>query len=229
MMRDLKILDDKHISWSGNENARLNYQMIFEECEASNSGTSSEPEEIDLEELLRQTNLEWEVKLEKAREEALAEGFEKGRKQGLEQARGEIDEKLAALENAFKQAHSEWRQRQEFLEPGLLDLVFDISEAILGIPVSNPAIREELERELGNVLQEVDEQAKTQLWVSESDYGYVEKLTEMDLYPGSINIQISKECNPGEFKLENNRETIIRSFREMLKDFKDSLSLPSWK
>jgi len=57
----------------------------------------------------------------------------------------------------------------------------------------------------------------------------VEKLANMNIYPGSINIQISKECNPGEFKLENNRETIIHNFRVMLKDFKESLSLPSWK
>ncbi|HKL18876.1 MAG TPA: FliH/SctL family protein [Halalkalibaculum sp.] len=229
MMRDLKILDDKHISWSGNENARLNYQMIFEECEKSNSDTFSETEEVDLEALIHQTNLEWENKLEKARKEAFSEGLQKGKEQGFEQAGNEIEEKISTLKQAFTQAHSEWRQRQEFLEPGLLDLVFDISESILGIPVSNPAIREKLDRELDEALREIDEEAKTQLWVSESDYQYVEKLANMNIYPGSINIQISKECNPGEFKLENNRETIIHNFRVMLKDFKESLSLPSWK
>lgn len=230
MRSNPKIIDSERIDWYEQESTRLNYQMIFEE-----KGASEHSEEVDkkikakVQKLLDKRDQKWKAKLGKAREEAFARGFDEGKQEGVELANAEIDHKVSVLEQALEQGHEEWRQRQQLLDPGLLDLVFDITESILGIPVENPDIRKNVEIELGKLLQKIDEQSKPLLWVSESDFDYIKKLKEEYAPKTTVNIQVSKEYNPGEFELETNRETVIHSFREMLNDFKETLSLPSWK
>lgn len=224
-----KIIENKKINWNDLENSKLNYQMIFEEKVEALEKEEAEEEGLDIVEVLSRKEREWKKKLEEACKEAYAHGIEEGRKRGVEEARTEIDGKLATLENAFSKAHEEWKEKQKFLEPGMLDLAFEITEAILEIPVENPAIRTKLEEEIAPLLHKIDENSKSVLWISESDFTYIEKLVE-EYAPGSpITIRISQECNPGEFELETSRETIVRSYEKILGDFKDSLSLPSWK
>lgn len=227
-MNKPKIIDDRQIDWTPEETSRLSYEMIFEEEFSSHEGDEESGEEQDIETLLEKRDEEWKKKLEEACETAYQEGKEDGLKEGLEQARSEIDTKLKALEDAFRQAHSEWQERQQILETGLLDLVFEISESILGIPVENPAIRQKLDRELTHLLQKTEEQTKPLLLVSEADFEYIQRLKEEIAPKTTINIRPDKNFNSGEFKLETNHETVVHKFQTMLNDFKESLSLPSW-
>src|SRR5699024_3975550 len=112
--------------------------------ETDNQPEEPEEEKIDIKALLRKRDRMWKIRLKNAREDAFSRGFEDGRQQGIEQARAEIDRKLASLERAFSKAHEEWKDRQELLDPGLLDLVFDIAESILEIPVTNMNLRKKL-------------------------------------------------------------------------------------
>ncbi len=226
-MKKPKIIDDRKISWNREETSRLSYEMIFRD-ELSSDDNESEEEELDIEELLEKKDREWKKKLRQASDEAYQKGIDDGLDQGLEQARSEIDSKLKNLEKAFQEAHREWQERQQILETGLLDLVFEISESILGIPVENPAICEKLEQELGSLLQKVEEHTKPLLLVSETDYEYVQRLKERIATKTTVNIQVDTHFNPGEFQLETNHETVVHKFQTMLNDFKESLSLPSW-
>lgn len=231
-MEDQKILDTEQISWYDEERAQLDYQMIFdnneEAAESEKEKEQKEAQQVDVKALLRERDRKWKKRLKKAREHAFSKGYEEGRKQGLEQGRSEVDERIRGLETTLEDAHEEWKRRQELLDPGLLDLVFDIVESILEIPVENPAIREKLDQEISSLLYQMDDQGTPFLWVSECDFSYVQKLKEKHLSESSVNIQVSDECNPGEFKFETDRKTVVYSFRKMLDDFRNSLSLPSW-
>lgn len=227
-MNRRKILDDKQINWKKKDDSRLSYQMIFDETAPGEISEEDSEEALDVDELLRKRDQKWQEKLIKTREEMYARGLEDGKKQGIEQARAEIDGKLVQIENILREAHREWQNRQKLLEPGILDLTFDLAEAILTIPVENPAIRKKLESELSTLLQKTDEQSRPVLWISEEDLEYIKKLKNEYAPKTTINIRVSKECNPGEFKLETNRETIVHNFKTMLGDLKESLTLPSW-
>ena len=231
-MEDQKILATEEISWYDEERAQLDYQMIFDSNE-THSDTEEEEEQqeqqqVDVKALLRERDQKWKKRLKKAREHAFSKGYEEGRKQGLAQGRSEVEERISGLESSFNEAHEEWKRRQKTLDPGLLDLVFDIAESILEIPVENPKIREKLDQEISSLLHRMDEQVTPFLWVSASDYRYVQEIKEKHLSESSVNIQVSEECNPGEFKFETDQKTVVYSFRKMLDDFRNTLSLPSW-
>jgi len=228
-----RIIDNERINWGSEGGNRLNYQMIFEDRdpadEAEAESEAAERQRVDTEKLLARRDREWKRKLAEARTKAFNEGKALGLRQGYKQASGEVDDKLKVIELGLHAAHEEWKDRQEALEPGLLDLVFDIAEAILAIPVENPSIREQLDEELGALLQKVDEETKPVLLVSGSDYEYVRRLKEKHSPNTTVNIRVSDRCNPGEFELDTERETVLRNFRTMLRDFADNLALPTWK
>lgn len=234
-MKEHKILDNEKITWHEDERRQLDYQTLFEDnSEPSPSQKAEHPENGEKEKndvgaLLREKKYEWRVRLKNARENAFAKGFEEGKKEGISQSRKEIDNKLTELEVMFEKAHREWKERQEKLNPGLLDLVFEIAESILEIPVENTDIRKKLDQDLEELLQRIDDYSKPMLWISESDYHYVEKLKERYAPETTVNIKISAECNPGEFKFDTDQERVVSDFRKLLTDFKAKLSLPSWK
>lgn len=238
-MQEKKILHNEQLSWyNDNDDQRmLNYQLAFEEQnsqveqeEEKEQFTPDEKEEtIDAGALLRKRDHKWKKRLQRARKAAYQKGVEEGHQEGLVQAREEIDGKIERLEAILSQSHKEWQQRKQKLIPGLLDLVFDLAEMIVGLPVENPKVRESMEEELSTLLHEADKEIKPIVWVSESDYAYVEKLVEKYATEVMVNIRISKTYNPGEFAFDTDRETVVRDFKEMLNDFRKSLSLPSWQ
>lgn len=223
-----KILNDDQINWQNKNSSRLSYEMIFRES-SSKPESEDEEEELDIEALLEKKDREWQETLDKTREEAYSQGVEDGLKAGYEKAGSEIDSRIENLEEAFRKAHAEWQTRQKFIDSGLLDLVFEITENILGIPVENPAIQEKIEKELGALFQKIDEKTKPVLLISEEDYEFAKRLKERVSPATSVAIVPDKNFNTGEFSLETNHETVVHKFQTMLKDFKDSLSLPSWK
>lgn len=236
-MEEQKILNTEQINWYEEEDNELNYQIAFdgndglgsngeEETESDDKG---EQEQVDVKTLLRERDQKWKKRLKKAREISFAKGVEEGRKKGYRKAEEEIDEKLETLRGIFEQAHKKWLERHRALNPGLLDLTFDLVEEIVGIPVENPQIRETLEEELSELLHEAENRLKPVLWVSKEDYNFVENLVKKYAPEISINIRVSKEYNPGEFEFETEKKTVVYSFKEMLHDFRENISLPSWK
>jgi len=225
MMSSRKILDEKKINWNRNDQATLSYRMIFDEIHPE---TQVEEEAPDYEQILEDTNREWEERLKKARQEAFEAGVAEGEESGYQRAASELDNKLIKIESHLQKAHHEWQERQKMIDPGVLDMAFDLAGAILQVPVENPEIRKNLEQELGPLLQRIDETTKPVLWISEHDQELINDIRE-DYAPGAtVNVRVNSELNTGEFKLETSRETVVHKFNVMLQDLKDSLTLPSW-
>lgn len=225
-MKNQRVLDNTQVNWFSDESMRLNYQMIFNERALEEP---DEEESQDLAEVLAERDNRWKNKLKIVKEEAFQKGYDEGFEQGRVEAAQEIDRKLSGIKEALIQAQEAWTQQQKMLEPGVLDMAFDIAESILGIPVENPDIRQQLETNLGQLLQKVDESARPMLWISDSDFEYVNKLKEEYAPNTPINIKTDTQINPGEFRLETNNETVIQNFKGMMADFRQTLSLPTWK
>ncbi|PAU94624.1 hypothetical protein CK503_07470 [Aliifodinibius salipaludis] len=234
-MEDQKILHTEEINWYDEDDHPLDYDLAFEgkgykksgECE--DTETSSSKKKVDVKKLIDKRDTKWKKRLAKAREEAFEKGHEQGYQEGFEAAEQQVDDKLARLEDLVVKAHKDWKKQHQLLNPGLLDLVFDMVEKIVSIPVENPAIREQLEEKLSGLLHETEGDIKPRLWVSEQDYRFVEKLVEKYAPELSLSIRISEDCNPGEFEFETQKETVVHRFREKLADLKDNMTLPSWK
>jgi flagellar biosynthesis/type III secretory pathway protein FliH len=227
-MKSRRILQSDHIDWDENGSSRINYSTVFDQNQATAEPEAPEQTGPDYRELLHAKEKQWQKKLKQSRKEAFEEGVNQGYRQGLEEARAELDRHLAVLEHTFEQAHREWRERQQLLEPGLIELAFDVAECILGIPLEHTSVRTRLQEELSKILEDLDEQVKPQLWISEQDYNYVEKLIDGYVHTGSVGIKISAECKPGEFKFESDRKTVVCNFQKMLGDFRAKLTLPEW-
>ncbi len=214
-----KIIRKTRFTWQEDEQFRLNYQMLFDD---------KKPEETapDYQEVLQQKQQEWAAELKSARQQAYEKGVQEGFQQGCQKGRSELEQSQEVFKKEFMKARQEWKEVQDLLKPGLLQLVFDLCEAILGIPVVNGAMRNKLEEELRGLFQEIDKKSRPVLWVSAEDYDMVDALQKEFAETTGVVIRVSKYCKPGEYQLETNREKIVREFRLVLEDFKESLILP---
>ncbi|MEX0722422.1 MAG: FliH/SctL family protein [Gracilimonas sp.] len=225
-MRSQKVLNNDQVKWYDGGQTRLNYQMIFNEVEEKEEASGVDFEELEAR--LNERDQSWKIKLQAEKEKAFAAGFETGRSDGLEAARNEIDGKLEVIRSAIEKGHEEWQQRQEMIEPGILDLAFEISETILGIPVKNKKVRQNLTNKLTPIFRKLDQGSKPILKVSAYDLEHVQELKEEYASKITMFIESDEACNPGEFELDTDDETIVLKFKEMLKEFKKNLGLPSW-
>ncbi|WP_340103513.1 FliH/SctL family protein [Rhodohalobacter sp. 8-1] len=228
-MNSGKIINDGKITWDRKSQDTLSYRMLFDEAPAAVSEPEEDVPEIDVDEILRENNEQWEAKLREARQEAFDAGVEEGHDRGFKEAEVLLDQKAARLSEQLNQAHADWQEQQKMLDPGVLDLAFELAESILEIPVENPAIREKMKSELEPIIRRIDDSTRPVLWVSKSDEDFVTAIKEDNAPRTTINIRIDKTLNPGEFKLETSRESVVHQFKTLLQDLKESLNLPSWK
>jgi flagellar assembly protein FliH len=226
-MRSQKVLSNQQVKWYDEETTRLNYQVIFNE--AKESSNESVFDEAELKSRLEMRDTAWKKKLQQEKEKAYREGFEAGQAEGYETAHQETDAKLEVIRTAIKEGHEEWQQRQEILEPGILDLAFELSEAILGIPVQDEQLRNNMLDTLRPIFQKLDNASRPVIKVCESDLEPVKALKEEFASELTMYFEVQNDCNPGEFILETDDETIVHQFREMLKELRKNLSLPTWK
>ncbi|HYX07433.1 MAG TPA: hypothetical protein VE912_11930 [Bacteroidales bacterium] len=235
-MKDQKILNGDQISWYLDDVARLDYRMAFEnegiinnDHDKGSSDSEEQIEKVDVRALLKERDEKWKKRLKKVSEDSFKRGFKKGEQQGIEKTRKEMDERFDKLEYMFNQAHEEWVKRHEILNPGVLDLVFDIVDAIVDIPIEHTKMKEYLEKELSALLHNLDEGVKPVLNICEDDYEFVAKLVKKYAPEITVDIRKSSNCNPGEFELDTEKETVVYKFKEMVGDFKEDLTLPTWK
>jgi len=212
-----------------NNITKLNYQMIFDEDGTQKDDEETERKLTEAKELLQKKDTHWKEKLEEVREEAYKKGFRDGTKTGYKKATAEIGERIGGLEKAFDEAHDQWLKNQEEIAPDLLNIVFDLTEAIIGVkPPKNSHVQEKLAGELNKLLQKIDQQTKSILYVSEEDLAMIKAMIEHYDDELSVKIQVKDSCEPGEFMLENNEMKVVRTFEGLLSDFKESLSIPQW-
>lgn len=223
-----RFLDQDEVKWQKESVSRLNYDMIFNNSPEVDESEELQKQKDELENKLTEQEKKWQARLRKMEVEAFEKGFKKGRVTGKADAEAEIDQKLSGIEEMLINGHQEWKEIQTLLEPGILDLSFEIAEGILKLPLENEELRERLSEEIHSLLQKMDDGSKTTIKVSKSDYEMIESLVEEYRNRLTVHLKMEEDFNPGEFKFETKRETIVKDFKLQLQDFKNALNLPSW-
>jgi len=208
---------------------KLNYQMIFEENDPQKDGKNTEEKLYETEELLEKKESIWQKNLEKACEEAYQKGIKEGEKDGYKRASAEVDDKINTLEKAFEDAHNQWLNNREEIVSHLISTAFDITEAIIGVkPKQGSNVEEKLKSELNELMQKLDQECKTDLYVSADDMSIIQNLLNHYENELSVKVHVLDSCEQGEFIVENSKMKVVKKFKNLLSDFKESLSIPDW-
>lgn len=191
------------------------------------------PKVLDPEEMVQQARLErdtkWKLKVEKTREVAFSEGYEEGLAAGYAKAQSELESKLDFINETIHVGQEHWKNRQELLDPGLLDLAFEIAESILGFPIEHPELKKSLELSLVPLFERIDNQSKPVLLVAETDFEYIQLLKNEYAPESFLKVRIDKNCRPGEYRFESTEEVVIKSAMNTIKEFRKNLAIPSWE
>ena len=235
-MKTPRVLDNEQINWYKENNTKLNYKMLFSESEVPKEVLELEEAEVvelSPEEMVQQARIDrdkkWKLKVEKTREDAFAIGYEDGKAAGYMHAQFDLEKKLDFINETIKRGQEEWRRRQELIDPGILDLAFEIAETILGFPVEHPEIRNKLESSLGPLLERIDNQSKPVLLVAESDYEYIQLLKEEYAPNTFIKVRVDSNCRPGEYRFESTDEVVVQNVKNTLHEFRKNLPVPTWE
>jgi flagellar biosynthesis/type III secretory pathway protein FliH len=236
-MKAPRVLDNEQINWYKENNTKLNYKMLFSESEEPPKEVleleEAEVVELSPEEMVQQARIDrdmkWKLKVEKTREEAYDVGYEEGKAAGYMHAQFDLEKKLDFINDTIERGLNEWKRRQELIDPGILDLAFEIAETILGFPVEHPEIRNKLELSLGPLLERIDNQSKPVLLVAESDFEYIQLLKEEYAPNTFIKIRVDQNCRPGEFRFESTDEVVVQNVKNTLIEFRKNLPIPTWE
>jgi vacuolar-type H+-ATPase subunit E/Vma4 len=129
----------------------------------------------------------------------------------------------------FQESHARWIKNQEEIAPNLISIAFDITEAIIGVkPENSGPVQEKLTSELSHLLLAIDQHTKSTIYISEQDKPLVVSLLNHYEEELTVNVRISDSCEPGEFIFENNEMKAERTFKKLISDFKESLTIPYW-
>lgn len=232
-MADKDILDNEQLSWYEEDDNRLDYRLAFQSGEGGsgkeNKANSEGISRREVREKLENRKKKWKERLKNARRNAYEKGFEKGKEEGHRKAEQEMQQRIQQLEEGLSQARREWQQRIKVLNAGLLDLVFELAEAVVGLPIEHSELRNTLEEKVSQLLHETEKNMKPKLSISSKDYEFAKDLVEQYAPEMSIKVQPDDSLHPGEFEFETEREAVVYRFEKMVQDFKETLSLPEWK
>lgn len=230
---DSKIIDTDNLLVNAEECQRLSYDMLFSDNGQSNgnghAGKNQEKngsDDIESRKAYRkELELKWKRRLEESREKAFRQGVEEGKKQGGADARESMEQQVETLQRALKETSDRIDSLLDDLKPHMAAMVFDITEQIIGLPIKSESLRKEVAGEIRMILASVEEDVKVRLTVSSADYGFIVRALKDISHAPKIEITRSDSLKCGEYALDTQRERIIKSFNEMLDDFREKLSL----
>lgn len=213
--------------------SRLSYRMVFESEEALAKRKLIPDDEVQ--QLLKERDTDWEKRVKLEQIKSHREGYDKGYSDGSEQAsketrvstEEEIFRSVEGLKEALMQVEENIRELHKEIEPGITSLIFSIAQQVIGIPVHNEALENQIKLELGKVLHEMDSVQKITIHCSEHDFSNVQRLCA-DVKLEKVHVQASTELNPGEFQVFTDQRKVIRSFKKSLLELQEKLTIERW-
>lgn len=224
-----KVIDSEQLNFSGKSFARLSYEMLFEdqdEGEGEERSLETAVESISKEELterLRKAEEQWQKRLEEEKEKTARAAYKRGRNKGRKEAESAIDEKVSGLKAALEEADRKIGELMDELKPVMAQMVFDLAEKVVRVPVADKEIRRKVSDEIVEILEELEENIRVKIHVSKEDYELVSK--ELEECGDKIELKASEELNPGEYTVDTRKERVVKRFTKILNDFKESVAL----
>ncbi len=219
MIGNGKIIDKDTLNSNGGNWTRLSYEMIFQEKPTRNNGYKTN---IEVNELLKENDLKWEARLEEARQQVRKEALKEGYSEGKNDALNEVKQHLLPIREAITEVDGRINKLLNELKPHLANLVFGLTEKVLEVPVYNEELQHRVEDEVHRILGEIEEGTKVKIAVSPADYQIISGLDESGNLMKKTDIHYDESLNPGEYRIETRYEVIVKNFRKMLNDLKES-------
>jgi len=231
---DSNIIDPENVLVNAEECKRLSYDMLFNDGTDTNgiktksngqNGHANYKSEEQHQRELRQLRKECEQKLEQAKTEAYKQGFNDGKEEGIEEFKTAIDDQVAVVTQAVEDIDHKIQSLTEDLKPHMASMVFDVAEQIIGLPVKNDALKDQVAAELRRILATVENGTKVQVNVAATDYGYIIRALKNQPDLENVSILSSESLNPGEYTVDTQNERVVKDFKKMLDDFREELAL----
>jgi len=211
---------------------KINYESLFSgqngEFDSKGENTSKNEEIYTAEQvknLIREREKqlleEKEAELESVKKEAYSQGFESGRKK----AKGEMNSSIGSVLKALKSVDAHVDELMNQVKPHIATMVFELAEKILALPVKNEILNERVTNEIEQIINDLESNTRVTVDVAESDLKIVESRIEAMPNADHIVLRASSELNPGEYRVDTNREQIVKQFRKNLQDFRESVNL----
>ncbi|MGF1670548.1 MAG: FliH/SctL family protein [Balneolaceae bacterium] len=215
-----------------NNGIKINYESLFKRDHES-FGTDNEKnhtaEEIytadQVKKLIEERELHWQKVKEEEVKEEIKKAYQIGFEDGLQKAKKEIGDSTGSILKALKSVDSHVESLMNQVKPHIADMVFDLAEKIIAMPVKSKILNERVTNEIEQIISELERSTKVTVDVAESDLKVVQKRIEDMPDSEHIILRASKELNPGEYRVDTNREQIVKQFRKSLQDFRESIIL----
>lgn len=182
----------------------------------------------EVQELLQEKQQLWEEeypkRVEKDIEQARVLALEQGRIEAQRSFEDHIGKMMKSLSDEKKILEDRFQHYLQELKPLLIDLVFELAEKIIGAAPANSALAEQLELHVQRMIDNLKEDETAMLEVSEHDYPYISNA--FDTLSNKIDITLVSDSSlqSGEFRFKTEELQIMKIYRKMLHDFRESVT-----
>jgi len=230
MFWNRNVIDKQSFDLNGDGNRRISYDMIFKTesgngDQKSGNGEQYTEQRVDIQEKLDALNRKWEDRLvrekNKSAEKAYREGFIKGNKEACEQMETQIEMLNESLEAYDLRLH----QMVDKLKPHLINMVFDLAEKVLDIPVQNDRLNERIQGEITSHLDEIEEGTRAIITIGPAHEEIVKNLLDNGQNNQSLEMRVSENLKPGEYRIETKFEKVIRDYKKQLNDLRETVGI----
>ncbi len=209
---------------------KLSYDMIFENGASGHGGdtaTAERPSSYSAEEvdkMLQERDDQWKQRLVKECDEARESGFAAGYDEGQTKAEEIYEKQFATLEGMMNELDTEIKGVFDALKPHVDGLIFSITEKVLDIPFEDKRLQQRVQDEVIRFVETLDEALQIRVKLSEADYEGVRRALDDKTGIDNITLRVDETQKPGEYAIETKKECIIKNFKKMVADFKESIS-----
>ena len=208
---------------------KLSYEMVFANQLLNTDGEQYDPDErilhSDLKKALDDQDDKFDVQLTFEKIKTHEESFIRGLEEGEKLAQEKIEQQLKPLRQAIQEVEGSMDSMLAEIKPYMASLVFDMAEKVVEHPIESVDLRNRVKEEITNILTEIESGMKVRIQVSESDYESIQQLMDSRLDAGKIEVMPNGDFNSGEYTVETNAEVVVKTFKKVLKDFKQMVSI----
>src|SRR5699024_2314468 len=140
------------------------------------------------------------------------------------EAKDEFKKRLSSIKEMMKKMEHQFNDILEELKPHIAGLVFEMTEKVLDVPLLHSKIHERVHDEVLQLVEKLDKQLHIRVTVAEEDYEMIKKALEKNDHLDYFTLRVDEKHKPGEYVVETEKETIIKNFKKMVSDFKESIS-----
>lgn len=215
----------------------ISYDDLFSETSsaegdgAQNSGKAKKSyyTHAEVEELLKAREEEMEERfserLELEVQRVKIEATELGRVEAERSMEDQFGRMMQSLSDEKRLFEDQFQAHLQEIKPVLINLVFELAEKIIGVATVDSELRSQLAVHLQSMIDTLKENEPAILEVSEHDYTFISNAFDSLSKKIDITLVSDSDLQSGEFRLKTEEKQIMKIYRKILSDFRESVTL----